>query len=115
MKVTLGGQEILNTLAPTPVMDTFGSIHTPSILMTALPNINIDGMGSMLVDLGQQILLGTSGVVIVVCGILIAVGLKREGWKRVVAIIEGLGVGLVGPTVVMLVAALFTGLAKSII
>lgn len=116
MKITIGGVEMMNHVAPmaTQALDTFKTIPTNGVLLNAVPTINIDHMGDILIDLGQQILLGASGVVVVVCGILIAVGLKREGWKRVISIIQGLGVGLVGPTVVAIVAGFFAGFAKMI-
>jgi hypothetical protein len=116
MKVFMGGTQIMDTLAPivqpAHTVSTFKAISIPHTLMAAIPNVNIGGMSHTLVELGQQILLGASGVVVVVCGIMIAVGLKKEGWKRVVSIIQGLGVGLVGPTVVVIVAGLFSGFAK---
>ena len=125
MRVTVGGVEIMNTAAeqalPTAHLtteslshiETFRTLPLTSVLANAQqPNLNLDKIESVLVDLGQHILIGTATVVVVVCGILIAVGLKREGWKRVVSAIQGLGVGLVGPTIVAIVAGFFTGFAR---
>jgi hypothetical protein len=119
MKATVGGVEVLSSTQQifnqAETFSTFKEYAAPAITANTAPvdpNLPIDKMGSLLIDLGQDILLGVSGVVVVVCGILIAVGLKREGWKRVISIIQGLGVGLVGPTVVVLVAGFFAGFAK---
>ena len=94
-------------------LSTKDIMNNPMLLST-VPAVDIEKMKDILIDLGQQILLGVAGVVVVACGILIAVGMKREGWSRVTSIIQGLGVGLIGPTIVAVVAALFAGFAKLI-
>lgn len=105
-------EPIINLPANTLVTQSHGFLLGT---VAQIKELNLDQLESHLMHMGQDILITTAVVFTVVCGILIIVGLKREGWKRFAGILQGLGLGLVGPVIVTGVAAFCIGIAKTLI
>lgn len=108
VKVNINGNYAFSTINDTLHPQAVPAV-TGSVPAGAIPDL--DGIANTLLDLGQDILIGAGAVMIVAVGIAMIVGLKREGWKGVVNVIQGLGIGLIGPSALAVIAKLFVAIA----